>query len=189
MKPFVCKLREYRLAAGLTQEELADRVGARRETIVRLEAGRFNPSLRLAFDAARAVGAPIEDIFLLGERRGDMPIREYHFARRAEVEAAAGTGEAVRELPIGRVEEKRGEPRFYFLGRFQDAAAVLEFARTRPHLGIYDERGALCDPEAVAAELRGMKLGSGRAGSRVSGCGAPYSDLKPAQEVEPGRCV
>ena len=80
MKPFVCKLKEYRLAAGLTQEELADRVGARRETVVRLEAGRYNPSLKLACDISRAVNAPIEDIFLLDERRTEMDaIREYQF--------------------------------------------------------------------------------------------------------------
>jgi len=41
------RLRRYRVLAEMTQEELADRVGVRRETIVRLEAGRYNPSLKV----------------------------------------------------------------------------------------------------------------------------------------------
>lgn len=61
---FICKLKEYRLAANLTQEELANRVGVRRETIIRLEAGKYNPSLKLAIDISRTVGAPIEAIFI-----------------------------------------------------------------------------------------------------------------------------
>lgn len=64
MAEFRSELKKYRQLAGLTQEELAVKVGARRETIIRLEAGRYNPSLRLAVDIARAVGAHIEDIFL-----------------------------------------------------------------------------------------------------------------------------
>lgn len=61
---FVCELKKYRLLAGFSQEELAERVGVRRETIVRLEAARYNPSLKLALDLSRAVGAPIEKLFL-----------------------------------------------------------------------------------------------------------------------------
>jgi putative transcriptional regulator len=64
MAEFICLLKEYRQAAGMTQEELAQRVGVRRETIIRLEAGRYNPSLKLAIDLSRAVGAPIESLFL-----------------------------------------------------------------------------------------------------------------------------
>lgn len=61
------KMREYRAKRGLTQEELATRVGVRRETIVFLEKGRYNPSLRLAWRVARELGAGIEEIFLFGE--------------------------------------------------------------------------------------------------------------------------
>ena len=64
MGEFVSNLKKYRLLAGLTQEELADKVYIRRETIVRLEAGKYNPSLKLAVDISRAVSAPIEDIFV-----------------------------------------------------------------------------------------------------------------------------
>ena len=57
---FVCNLKKYRVAQELTQEQLADIVGVRRETIMRLE----DPSLKLAIDISRAVKAPIEDIFI-----------------------------------------------------------------------------------------------------------------------------
>ncbi|MDR3091554.1 MAG: helix-turn-helix transcriptional regulator [Clostridiales bacterium] len=64
MPEFTCKLKEYRTGAGLTQERLGEMTGVRRETIIRLEAGKYNPSLRLAIDISRAVGAPIEEIFI-----------------------------------------------------------------------------------------------------------------------------
>ena len=64
MEEYKSYLKKYRHLAELTQEELAVKVGVRRETIIRLEAGRYNPSLRLAVNIARAVGAPIEEIFL-----------------------------------------------------------------------------------------------------------------------------
>ena len=59
MPDFESNLKKYRQLAGLTQEELAQRVGVRRETIVRLEVAKYNPSLKLAVDISRAVGAPI----------------------------------------------------------------------------------------------------------------------------------
>ena len=61
---FVCNLKVYRTAHGLTQEQLAEIVGVRRETIMRLEKAQYNPSLKLAIDISRAVKAPIEDIFV-----------------------------------------------------------------------------------------------------------------------------
>lgn len=48
----------------MTQEQLALRVGVRRETIMRLEKAQYNPSLKLAIDISRAVKAPIEEIFI-----------------------------------------------------------------------------------------------------------------------------
>ena len=62
---FVCNLKKYRVAQELTQEQLADIVGVRRETIMRLEKAQYNPSLKLAIDISRAVKAPIEDIFII----------------------------------------------------------------------------------------------------------------------------
>ena len=57
------KLREYRRKAGISQEELARRVGVRRQTIVHLENGRYNPSLKLAMDIAKVFGATVEELF------------------------------------------------------------------------------------------------------------------------------
>ena len=57
------KIREYRTKLGISQEELAERVGVRRETIVHLENGRYNPSLRLAMDIAGVFGVTVEEIF------------------------------------------------------------------------------------------------------------------------------
>ena len=64
MPDFECRLKKYRLLKDLTQEQLAAQVGVRRETIMRLEKAQYNPSLKLAFDIARVVEAPIEEIFV-----------------------------------------------------------------------------------------------------------------------------
>lgn len=64
MAEFICNLKKYRQLKELTQEELANIVGVRRETIMRLEAGKYNPSLKLAIDISRAVNVPIEEIFI-----------------------------------------------------------------------------------------------------------------------------
>lgn len=64
MPDFECRLKKYRQLKQLTQEELADMVGVRRETIMRLEKAQYNPSLRLAVEISRAVDAPIEEIFI-----------------------------------------------------------------------------------------------------------------------------
>ena len=57
------RIKEYRARANMKQEDLARKVGVRRETIVHLEAGRYNPSLKLAHDIARVFGVSIEEIF------------------------------------------------------------------------------------------------------------------------------
>jgi putative transcriptional regulator len=56
-------MREYRAKKGLTQKQLADIVGVRRETIIYLEGGRYNPSLALAYRIAKALDASIEELF------------------------------------------------------------------------------------------------------------------------------
>lgn len=61
------KLKEYRVRENMTQGELADRVGVRRETIGNLEKGRYNPSLVLAWRIAKVFGVPIEEIFTVEE--------------------------------------------------------------------------------------------------------------------------
>ncbi len=47
----------------MTQEQLAEIVGVRRETIMRLEKGLYNPSLKLAMDIAREFGRTVEEVF------------------------------------------------------------------------------------------------------------------------------
>ena len=50
MPDFECRLKKYRQQKDLTQEQLAGKVGVRRETIMRLEKAQYNPSLKLAVD-------------------------------------------------------------------------------------------------------------------------------------------
>ncbi len=64
MADFECRLKQYRQLINMTQEQLANQVGVRRETIMRLEKAQYNPSLKLAIDISRAVKAPIEEIFI-----------------------------------------------------------------------------------------------------------------------------
>ena len=63
----VTKIKEYREKAGMKQAELAERVNARRETIVHLENGRYNPSLKLAMDIAKVFGVTVEELFTFTE--------------------------------------------------------------------------------------------------------------------------
>ncbi|MFZ5391898.1 MAG: helix-turn-helix transcriptional regulator [Patescibacteria group bacterium] len=57
------KIKEYRTKLGLTQEELAVKAGVRRETIVFLEQGKYNPSLGLAYKVAKILQTGIEELF------------------------------------------------------------------------------------------------------------------------------
>ena len=54
----------------MTQEDLAKLVGVRRETIVFLEKGKYNPSLKLAHDVAKALRATIDELFLFDDEAG-----------------------------------------------------------------------------------------------------------------------
>lgn len=56
-------LPELRRQHGWSQQNLADMLGVSRQTIISIEKGRFDPSLPLAFDLAKAFGRRIEDIF------------------------------------------------------------------------------------------------------------------------------
>ena len=57
------KIREYREDRGMKQAELAEMVGVRRETIVNLEKGKYNPSLKLAMDIAKVFETTVEALF------------------------------------------------------------------------------------------------------------------------------
>lgn len=63
MPELYTKLKEYRARENMKQGELAELVGVRRETIIRLEKGQYNPSLKLAMDIAKVFGVSVEDIF------------------------------------------------------------------------------------------------------------------------------
>ena len=58
------RIKEYRARHDMTQADLALKVGVRRETIVFLEGGKYNPSLKLAHDVAVALGVGIDELFL-----------------------------------------------------------------------------------------------------------------------------
>lgn len=64
MGDFICNIKKYRQLKDLTQEQLAERVSVRRETIIRLEAGKYNPSLKLAVDISRILDTPIDELFV-----------------------------------------------------------------------------------------------------------------------------
>ena len=59
----VTRIKEYRKKNGMKQAELAERVNARRETIVHLENGKYNPSLKLAMEIAHVFGVTVEELF------------------------------------------------------------------------------------------------------------------------------
>jgi len=58
------RIKEFRARHDLTQEQLAKLVGVRRETILFMEKGKYNPSLQLAHDVAKILQTTIEDLFI-----------------------------------------------------------------------------------------------------------------------------
>ncbi|MGL5717231.1 MAG: helix-turn-helix transcriptional regulator [Paraclostridium sp.] len=64
MTNFISNLRKYRQFNELTQEELANRVNVRRETIARLENAKYNPSLELAVRISKELNTSIEELFI-----------------------------------------------------------------------------------------------------------------------------
>jgi len=58
------RIKELRARHGFTQDDLARKVGVRRETIVFLEKGKYNPSLKLAYDIAQTFNEKIEEVFI-----------------------------------------------------------------------------------------------------------------------------
>jgi putative transcriptional regulator len=61
------RVRELRTAAGLRQEDLADRLTVSRQTVISIESGRYNPSLELAWRLSKVLGTTIEDLFVFGK--------------------------------------------------------------------------------------------------------------------------
>lgn len=63
------RIKELRAKLNLSQSELAQKVGVRRETIVFLEKGKYNPSLKLAYDISKVFDLTIEEIFLFDNNK------------------------------------------------------------------------------------------------------------------------
>jgi putative transcriptional regulator len=64
---FKTRIKEIRARYDLTQDDLARQVGVRRETILYLEKGKYNPSLMLAHQIAKALKTTIDDLFIFEE--------------------------------------------------------------------------------------------------------------------------
>jgi putative transcriptional regulator len=69
------RIKEYRTCHSLTQDDLAKKVSVRRETIVFLEQGKYNPSLKLAHDVAKALHTTIDDLFIFEDDEPEPEIR------------------------------------------------------------------------------------------------------------------
>ncbi len=63
------RIKEFRARYNLTQEDLARKVGVRRETIVFLEKGKYNPSLQLAHDVAKNLKTTINELFIFENKK------------------------------------------------------------------------------------------------------------------------
>lgn len=61
------RIKELRARYDLTQEDLAKKVGVRRETVLFLEKGKYNPSLKLAHDIAKALKTTIDELFIFDD--------------------------------------------------------------------------------------------------------------------------
>ena len=61
------RIKEFWARYNLTQDELADKVGVTRQTMLYLEKGKYNPSLVLAYKVAKALNSTIEEVFIIGE--------------------------------------------------------------------------------------------------------------------------
>ena len=66
----ISKLKAAREKAGLTQEQLAEKAGVARQTILFLEKGQYNPSLRLVFKLSTILKVPVEELFSFSDEFG-----------------------------------------------------------------------------------------------------------------------
>ena len=64
----ITNLKSVRESRGMTQQELADRIGMRRETILHLENNRYNPSLEMALKIAQVFDLRVEELFQLKDK-------------------------------------------------------------------------------------------------------------------------
>ena len=64
---FKTRIKEFRARYDMTQEDLAKMVGVRRETISFLERGKYNPSLKLAYEVSKVLKTSIDELFIFGD--------------------------------------------------------------------------------------------------------------------------
>ncbi len=153
------RLKTFRAASGLSQSELAERVGLTRQAIYMIEAGRYLPNATTALRLARALACKVEDLFLLEE---ELP--------RVEAELLADSGDRVklwkaggrlRALPVSAM----GDP---FRGLLSADAIVVDRGRgAKPRTALHPledsstfERQiavAGCDPALVVIADRLMR--------------------------------
>jgi len=68
LKTVRTRIKELRARYDLTQDDLAKKVGVRRETIIYLEKGNYNPSLKLAHEVAKVLKTTIDDLFIFDDQ-------------------------------------------------------------------------------------------------------------------------
>jgi putative transcriptional regulator len=61
------RIKELRARYNLTQEQLAEKIGVRRETILFIESGKYNPSLKLAYQIAKELNSKVDDVFFFDD--------------------------------------------------------------------------------------------------------------------------
>lgn len=71
MPELTTKMHEFRKALNIQQAELAEMIGVRRETIGKLENGKYNPSLKLAMDIAKVFCVTVEEVFIFSDEDED----------------------------------------------------------------------------------------------------------------------
>lgn len=91
----VCNLRSARKAKGLSQSELAERVGVKRQAIYDMETGRYVPNTTLALRMSKELGCRVEDLFVLDELKDEQPVT-----------LVAKTGEVSTRVSVARVRER-----------------------------------------------------------------------------------
>ena len=67
------RIKELRARHNLTQDDLAKKVGVRRETVLYLEKGKYIPSLKLAHDIAKVLQTTIDDLFIFDDEDNQQP--------------------------------------------------------------------------------------------------------------------
>ena len=140
------RIKEYRARFNMKQEDLAARVGVRRETIGNLEKGRYNPSLVLAWNIAQVFGVTIEEIFTV---ENDDGAEEKHIIFHQ------------KGVPTGRLFSV--VPRFLFL-RAKARYTIIKKYRHKPLQG-----GTLCCASTRSIWRRGNRKCCCRNGRRA-GC-------------------